>query len=222
MEQPNPGTTPENPAAEEEQAPPEPREWETVTFGRYPQAEDGGVEPIRWQVIRREAGRTLLVSEKCLASQPFQIDNRVDGKTDLYTPILWENCSLRDWMNGEFFDAAFTEEEKARMLYVSDGEPLKEPFGDARDEKVFLLSLDEVRSYYASDKERVSAPTPYAIGQGASANSVTGGCQWWLRSAGYSTIFATMVYPYGFSSRYGYDVYMKGLCVRPCIWVTEA
>ena len=35
-----------------------------------------------------------------------------------YTPVTWADCTLRDWLNGEFLNTAFTSEEQAMLRSV--------------------------------------------------------------------------------------------------------
>ena len=58
------------------------------------------------------------------------------------------------------------------MLFTADEKPNYDtsPGNDTTD-KVFLLSITEVKQYFASDDDRKCAPTDYEIAQGTYANS---------------------------------------------------
>lgn len=66
---------------------------------------------------------------------------------------------MRQWLNNEFFKTAFKTFEKELIVETKVSNPDNAGFGtkggnDTRD-KIFLLSLDEVNRYFASDDERV-------------------------------------------------------------------
>ena len=118
---------------------------DTVLFGHYEQDGDtsDGTEPISWTVLDVQDGKALLLSDKVLDSKQYN-EERVD--------ITWETCTLRTWLNGEFMDAVFSEEEKSvialmrvvnqnNAIYGTDG-------GNDTDDQIFLLSLNDVQEYY--------------------------------------------------------------------------
>ncbi|MBR2038590.1 MAG: hypothetical protein IKA09_12835 [Lachnospiraceae bacterium] len=79
-----------------------------ITFGNYEQ--DGfrknGAEPIEWIVLDVQEDKALLLSCYALDSQPYN---------KAYTPVTWEECTLRNWLNSTFLNAAFTEDEKKKI-----------------------------------------------------------------------------------------------------------
>lgn len=83
-----------------------------VTFGAYEQ--DGnalnGPEPIEWYVISKENNTAYLYSVYCLDCQPYNNDTYSSDS------VSWSNCSLRNWLNDDFYNAAFNDEEK-QYLY---------------------------------------------------------------------------------------------------------
>ena len=77
-----------------------------VPFGTYPQTADGTDKtPIEWYVLdyREDEGRALLLSRYVLDAVSF------NGKAG---QVTWEECALRAWLNDEFLNTAFTEEER--------------------------------------------------------------------------------------------------------------
>lgn len=100
-----------------------------IYLGKYYNADPNIASPIEWRVVKREESRALVVAESALEYLPF----------DTYGNSAWENSSLRSWLNGEFYQSAFTDEEKA--LIVSAGN------ADSED-KVFLLSCDEAATMF--------------------------------------------------------------------------
>lgn len=119
-------------------------------LGKYEQDGDtgNGAEDIEWIVLSVEDGKVLLISKYGLDAKAFQ---------DFEGPshpkgVTWENCSLRKWMNNDFFNTAFSDEEKAMIPEVTLVNSGNEMFGtpaqnDTKD-KVFCLSIEEVQKYF--------------------------------------------------------------------------
>lgn len=175
-------------------------------LGSYPQTDDGDVDsPIVWQVLAKKGDKALLISQYALESLPYNADG---GN------VAWENCSLRSWLNDEFFNRAFSSDEKAYIIKPDDAS--KNP------DNVFLLSSSDAKAYFHGDSSRVCLPTDYANSQGIhldEQSSAPSSCYWWLRSSGADDGFAECVCNDGSISSRGYEVGSTGIGVRPCIWV---
>lgn len=193
-----------------------------VTFGRYKQeikfkcGEDAEVEPepIDWIVIGTSENEILLVSRFVLDCKPFNEEN-IDTK--------WEECSLRKWMNNDFYNMAFNEEEKSHIMtctLYNLGNPAYEESegGPNTYDKVFCLSIDEAQAHFKSNKSRIARMTPYALKHCSKVN--TDGHShtwWWLRSPGYNNQNAAHVSRSGYVGSYGDFVSIDYYGVRPCI-----
>ena len=106
-------------------------------------------ENIRWVMTDIVGNRFLLVSESIIGIQEF---NRIDSS------LTWKNSFLRKWLNGDFYDKAFSQEEKRLIVQTevpNDSEnPRKwEKYNSTKD-KVFLLSREELEKYYPNEKDR--------------------------------------------------------------------
>ena len=189
-----------------------------IDFGSYPQTKDGNDDtPIEWLVLESDGETALLISRYALDCKPY-------NEYQMYT--TWERCTLRYWLNNEFFNKAFSAEEKQYVLQ-SDVSADKNPWrstnlGSATKDKVFLLSSAEANKYFKSDDARKCAPTDYALQQGAhtsDSDKVEGRetCEWWLRSPGYYSIDATDVDHNG--SIYSCNAEISYVAVRPCVRV---
>mgnify|MGYP004648786207 CR=1 FL=1 len=184
---------------------------DTLTFGEYEQDNDAsnGKENIEWLILAKEGNKLLLVSDKELDCQPYNESN---------DDVTWETCSLRKWMNTTFFNEAFSAEEQTRIQSTNvsaDANPYYDiDPGKATKDKVFLLSINEVNKYFASDEDRNGVPTAYAIANGVA----NGNGWWWLRSPGYSQHWAARVVN-GFVYADGCFVEADCGCVRPAIWI---
>lgn len=195
---------------EDEERPP-------LFVGSWPQ-ESG--EPIVWDVLAEEGNRKLLLSRKAVAKRPYH---------DADEPVSWETCSLRAWLNGDFFRAAFNDYEKQHILKIpvtaDRNTYCNTDAGNSTDDHVFLLSLPEVnallrRKLSAKRKcEADPADAPDADNDNKAADDT--GCVWWLRSPGSEKNEAACVNGDGQISNFGLPANTPTIAVRPCIWVRD-
>ena len=77
-----------------------------IEFGSYEQDNDlsNGPEPIEWRVLEVSDGSALIVSQ-------YALDARAYNKERVR--ITWAECTLRGWLNGEFYDTAFSVDRKS-------------------------------------------------------------------------------------------------------------
>lgn len=125
---------------------------ESIQFGAYPQTDITAekLDPIEWVVLYKDIfnHRALLISKYILDSDSCNLINeKGDG---------WENSSIRKWLNNDFYDAAFTDLEKERILSTKlvnknniDYDTIA---GNDTTDKIFFLSIDEAKKYFKSDK----------------------------------------------------------------------
>ncbi len=191
-----------------------------IKFGAYEQDNDtsNGKEDIEWLVLAKEGDKVLVISKYALDCQKY---NKV------YTNVTWETCTLRKWLNGTFFNSAFSPDE-LDMIQITKVTADKNPNydtlpGNSVDNKIFLLSVQEAEKYFKSDQARKCVPTDYAISQGVWKNSSyamvgKNNCLWWLRSPGYSYIVAAYVSSYG-SVDSCLEVNYFNVAVRPALWI---
>ena len=94
-------------------------------------------------------------------------------------------------MNGEFYNKAFSENEKKLIRHSSISTKVYKSgflgFGKKEelsksDDYIFLLSNGEANEYFADDDARKCKATDYAKKDGAGVNSSNGYSYWWLRS----------------------------------------
>ena len=142
-------------------------------------------EPIFWRVIDKQDGKLLILSDKLLDSFSFNYDPELvksdNGK------VTWENCSLREFLNNEFLEMQFTKEEQALVQTVinenkaaneellkqwgsfedRDGKPYSEQTmqdmkdGPDTEDKVFLLSYQEILKYFGEPNEEYDGRSDY-------------------------------------------------------------
>ena len=176
-------------------------------FGRYPQGADVEVKSVTWRVLQREKDYLLVIAEQGLDCKPYNED---------FCDITWADCSLRRWLNADFYNRAFNEQERALILPAR----IANNAGPATEDRVFLLSLDEAESLFASDSARQAVPTDFAVKNGAYTSDsykIGGsGCCWWrLRSRGWNDDGAADVIDAGGVSDIGGSVSCGSGAVRP-------
>lgn len=186
-----------------------------ILLGHYEQdgIEENGPEEIEWVVLAVEEDRAFLLSLNSLDSLPYH--DVLDGKA------TWEECTLRQWLNGEFLEAAFSPQEQSLLLETElvneDNVRYWTPGGENTLDRVFLLSITEVQNYLTEDLY-LAHVTPYAESNGCRRNYQKNGW-WWLRSPGVYSRDAAYVDSLGQLSYYGYIVHRPGWSVRPALWV---
>ncbi|MCR5432557.1 MAG: DUF6273 domain-containing protein, partial [Lachnospiraceae bacterium] len=160
-------------------------------------------------------------------------------------------CSLRKWLNEEFYESAFDESEKKmiktytirneenpRMAYYMDtNENVYETDeGNPTEVKVFPLTVDELlNTDYgfsadadAEDDNRKCLLTDYALAQGTNFyekynKNIKHYSQWGLRTVGYLYQAAVAaVHKNGDVSKSGHGKADISLAIRPAIYVTIA
>ncbi len=189
-----------------------------VVFGHYEQdaVDADGSEEIQWIVLDTQGDRVLLISELVLDCQYYHRER---------SDITWENCSLRSWLNSEFFDNAFSEEEKSAILLTDVDnsaaqalEGIKADGGSDTKDRVFLLSHREYERYFNSLGTKSCPFSLYAQDRAKSADSDQKFTPnwWWLRSPGEQQNRAAI--PGMTAKSMGVDVKRQG-GIRPALWV---
>ena len=153
-----------------------------IKYGKYEQ--DGnipnGQEDIEWEILSVEDGRVLVISKYALDEKPYNT---------AYTDVTWETCTLRSWLNNEFYNTAFSDNEKTSIPSVTLANKDNPRYGTAGGnytiDKVFCLSLEEMEKYfgdynwynneyqYGRNQKLICAPTQYAINNGAYYYDIT-------------------------------------------------
>jgi hypothetical protein len=157
-------------------------------------------EPIKWRVFANTGGEYFAVSEKILDSRAYN---------QIQEDITWETCGLRAWLNDDFYNAAFTPIDQAKIVtsniatddnphYGTDG-------GNDTFDKLFLLSLGDVTNpafgfdsdHSARDNARIAHGTDFAKSSGLyfyPDSPWADNSTWWLRSPGSSQYYSSAVH----------------------------
>ena len=197
-----------------------------VYFGKYEQDANpnNGKERIIWRVMDEKDGKLLLMSE-----------NLLDTCFDY--PGVWETCKEREFLNGEFLSASFSEAERAKIslttlkneqyIHLGDtGETRHNAQSDTED-YVFLFSIDEICKYFGITYDDIyethiqcfGAGTKYYYTKGYTDHEEGLGIPWRLRTTPNFPDYPYGIGYYGNLTWVGVgDIAGEGL--RPVMWVT--
>ena len=141
-----------------------------IVFGHYEQDgnTENGKEPIEWVILDENESGKLLISKYVLDCVPFN---------NKYEDVTWETCSLREWLNNDFLNEAFSKAEQTLIPKVHlKNSGVEMPGGNDTEDQIFCLSLEEVAKYYEVEldkyaffgfcKELITLPTEYAKANG--------------------------------------------------------
>jgi len=182
-----------------------PKIGETIQFSNY-----------NWQVLDIKDGQALLISKLVLEERAYHEKDE---------PITWENCTLRRYLNGEFYNklsdknkiAKHTISNKNNQWYGTDG-------GNDTTDHIFLLSLEELVQYFGDSgklKNRPNSSTWYINDQFnkncIAYNPLGSAAWWWLRSPGYRSFFATFVNRVGYVYVQPHLLPLVGWRRSPCL-----
>ena len=182
----------------------------SVYLGSYEQDnnEATGAEAIEWFLLDTDGTKGLLVSYYALDVLPFDSEQEDS----------WNDSSVRKWLNHDFYDIAFTEEEKRIILPTLTNNDSSQDYAewtsagsDTTDDKVFLLSAAEYLHYFSSNDKCIY--TDYARDRANKFFKETG--SWWLRSPGKKIGEFCTAERGKISSRSSHKA--SGIC--PAIWV---
>ena len=160
----------------------------TIEFGCYEQDDDeiDGKEPIEWIVISLDAneGTAMLLSKYVLDTKPFNEEKE---------EISWKKCSLRKWLNIDFYNEAFGEDEKTKIIEkLNDNEENPDygtDCGTSTKDKVFILSLQEaINTQYGFNNSKTIIDDGICYLDGNNENSE----QYFLARTCKPTLSATM------------------------------
>jgi len=189
-----------------------------VRLGNYEQdnVPANGQEKIEWVVLDVEDGKALLLSRYCLDCMPYEAEKE---------QASWGESLVRDWLNNEFYNTAFSNYEKS-MISLSNvasdqsaNDNTVEP-GVITEDHVFLLSVTECREYLDSVSDRKCIPTAYAVNNGASGSHEGVSTYWWLRTTSNNHHQALYVDDSGSIRSGGLKATSTEFrTVRPAIWI---
>ncbi len=230
---------------------PESSGHEYIYLGKYEQngSESDGAESIKWIILKKEAGRALILSNNVLDAYPFNED---------FGSVSWKDSSIRKVLNNDFYNAAFSDADKEKILETvteykketvidENGEEKVVTTDEAEtSDRIFLLSKEEALEAISLEKElfadecektgfMVAGATAYAVSHEVYAvsdeyfDSLTdeekektrlGAAWWWLRDRGGKDTKAMDVAADGSIREHGHYLGEVHDGIRPAMWIS--
>ncbi len=189
-----------------------------ITFGDYEQDNNisNGKEDIEWLVLDIRGSKALIISKYALDAKPYNTEP---------TEVTWETCTLRQWLNNDFLNTAFTADERSKVVTTKvtaeDNTTYDTDAGNDTQDRIFLLSINEVNKY---ESARQCKATEYAIANGVYVEKFNdryyGNCWCWLlRSPGYDQFCTACVDYEGDVDERGSLVDFSYSAFRPALWI---
>lgn len=181
-------------------------------------------EPIKWRVLHNNGSTLFVMADQALYG--WEYDGQYDGTTQ-YSPVTWNTCKLRRWLNSDFYEDAFNSREQdaivaqtisneSNPMFYTDG-------GSPTLDKIYTLSCNEAKNpnfgfnptYHNSATRQIDASDFSWHGKVRkyyNDDTKQFGCNWCLRTPGakeYNVLCAQStgkIDPIGFSARNNYAV----------------
>ena len=193
----------------------------------------GGIIPFgnyEWRVLDVQNKKALILAENIVEIRQYN---------PVCANVTWENCTLRNYLNNEFFEKFNAEQQeriektlnfnKNNYWYGTNG-------GMKSMDKIFLFDLEEADKYFGNsgdyvNKKRkiqdfqniISDNNGYYFTNSHDSERVTEhnhkSCWWWLRSPGGNSKSAACVYDDGGVNVSGFIVNNLHGGVRPALWL---
>ncbi len=115
-----------------------------ITFGKFVQTSDGIEMPLIWTVLNKDENGLFVFSEIGLESKYYYYKNDKS--------VSWEKSGLRKWLNNDFYNKAFSEDEKKiifenTVMCESDESTHLNSKIERTNDIIFLLSIQEWLKY---------------------------------------------------------------------------
>ncbi|MDR2599466.1 MAG: GNAT family N-acetyltransferase [Oscillospiraceae bacterium] len=178
----------------------------------------------RWWVLNVQDGKALLLCDHVLEKHCYH---------DKYEAVTWADCSLRHYMNNEFYNT-FSDADKSRILETKLLNMNNPWFGTngGRDteDKIFILSIHEVVTYLGNSGQLNNRNPDSKFFINDSYNGIRKAVSddnlpssWWLRTPGNNPNFASCVTVEGRIAVSGDFVNRDYFFVggfRPAMWIS--
>ena len=123
-----------------------------IEFGLYYQNNEE-LEPISFRVLEEDENKILAVSQYGLDFQAYDLNGNID----------FDSSTLKSWLNNDFKNTAFSNDEQAQII-----------------DDIRILSHREIIDYFDDRPDRACTPTKYAKDSGAYIFKDNGSFYWTL------------------------------------------
>lgn len=154
-------------------------------------------EPVSWWVIGENINAYSLLSEKILDTKKFH---------NSFGAVTWNVCDLRNWLNEDFYNTCFTNEDKVRIInhftpashnYIRDHISGAETYNYVS--AMTATSLADGRYVFPDHQSeeskalRIAQGTDYAIANGLKADDNNNGRWWTATSADTANLYTVVI-----------------------------
>lgn len=178
--------------------------FDYIEFGKY------NNKPIEWLVLKADRGEALVVSKYVLKSIPFA---KEDSKKKLEN--WWNISEIKKWLNEEFYDEAFDDTEKDKIIEK------KSFFSFKKKDKITILDDGEIKKYFGTEnKELVKNHTKAKLFPGEKDDNIdvlNDYVPYWTRSVKHDRV--SVVKNDGDLNADGYKPTYNKIGVRPAIYI---
>ena len=106
-----------------------------IKLGKYAQSSNDCIkDDIEWLILDVQGNEALIISKYALDCKKYH---------SCTAPVSWMDCTIREWLNVDFFNIAFSDFEKNAIISTQTTVEKKENFNEIRkhatNDKVFLL-----------------------------------------------------------------------------------
>lgn len=181
-----------------------------ILFGNYEQDSDveNGSESIQWILLDDNGDSCLLLSRYILDYKDF-------NDTTIAKATSWGNSTLREWLNNDFVNSAFTESEQNEIKWTEVQDYKSEnQLGDITSDKVFILSYSQVLQYFPDEWSSATTSTEYAKTQKSYVTD-----SYWLIDSHSSALYKYLINSEGIADNKPRVNESEG--IRPAIWVSK-
>lgn len=192
-----------------------------ITLGHYPKDNEWQRAPLEWLVIGEGDDSVLLIIRDVIDCLP--IDSQAHKTT-------WEDCELRAWLNSDFLETAFSDEERALLQpsTVRTRHNRTKEYFETTD-YVYILSREEAERAFNPISLGEAQPTPVAkshdalrhLGANKGRISKKGAC-WMMRLPASKKTTPECFNPYGGECRGWGSVAWQAHGIRPVIRVRKS
>jgi hypothetical protein len=189
--------------------------------------------PYKWRVLDLKDGKALIITEDVIEHHPYH--------NLAYTDVTWETCNLRFYLNNEFL-LKFEEKERNQIVEIENNNTdnlwYDTKGGNITNDKIFLLSLDEIDYYFGNSGDYSNKRRKFwnytnmkfypkddgnILSNNHDSSRVAkynnGTCWWWIRTPGHCSSSASDVSDYGYVRVRGDDSLYLSKGVRPALWL---
>lgn len=155
-----------------------------------------------WIVLDKDENNILIINKYIVQQIKYN---------ETHTGCTWETCTLREWLNNDYYNTAFSDEERARiqLTNVINEDVWGRDCGEDTSDYIYILTYDEAKTYFSNEFDRKATWADGTEGK------------WWLRTTGKIDFFATMVNMNGALNSDGQSVDNDNMTnVRPVMWIS--